>query len=53
LNGFSVSAAWWIALAAVFSVGRVQRTYGRAKRAIDAVMGGVLICLGARLVLSR
>jgi threonine efflux protein len=53
LNGFSVSAAWWIALAAVFSVGRVQRTYGRAKRAIDAVMGGVLICLGVRLVLSR
>jgi threonine efflux protein len=49
----SVSAVWWIALAAVFSVARVQRTYGRAKRAIDAVMGGVLICLGARLVLSR
>jgi threonine efflux protein len=49
----SVSAAWWITLAAVFSVTRVRRIYDRAKRAIDAVMGGVLICLGARLVLSR
>jgi threonine efflux protein len=50
---FSVSAAWWIALATAFSVASVQRAYRRARRGIDAVMGGVLICLGARLVLSR
>jgi threonine efflux protein len=49
----SVSAMWWITLAAVFSTARIQRAYARAKRAIDAVMGAVLICLGARLVLSR
>jgi threonine efflux protein len=49
----SVSATWWLGLATVFSAARVQRTYVKAKRAIDALMGGVLVCLGARLVLSR
>jgi threonine efflux protein len=48
-----VSATWWVAVACLFSVPRAQRAYARARRAIDAVMGGVLIALGARLVLSR
>ncbi len=49
----SVSAACWSLLALLLSVSRVQEAYGRARRAIDAAMGVVLICLGMRLVFSR
>ncbi len=48
-----VSAAWWIAVALFFAVPPVRRLYERARRSIEAVMGGLLICLGLRMALSR
>jgi len=48
-----VSAAWWIAVALFFAVPPVRRAYERARRGIEAVMGGVLVCLGVRLAISR
>ncbi len=48
-----VSAAWWIAVALFFAVPPVRRTYERARRGIEAIMGGVLVGLGVRLAFSR
>jgi len=48
-----VSAAWWIAVALFFAVPPVRRAYERARRGIEAIMGGVLVCLGLRLAFSR
>jgi threonine efflux protein len=48
-----VSAAWWLAVALFFAVPPIRRAYERARRGIEAVMGGVLVCLGVRLALSR
>jgi threonine efflux protein len=48
-----VSAAWWIAVALFFAVPPVRRLYERARRSVEAVMGGLLICLGLRMALSR
>lgn len=48
-----VSAAWWLAVALFCGAPPVRRTYERARRGIDAIMGGVLVCLGVRLALSR
>ena len=48
-----VSATWWIAVALFFAVSPVRRAYERARRGIEAIMGGVLVCLGVRLAFSR
>jgi threonine efflux protein len=48
-----VSASWFCAVAVLFSTGRVQRGYARIRRPIDAVMGTVLLALGARLAIDR
>jgi len=48
-----VSAAWWIAVALFFAVPPVRRVYERARRGIEAIMGGVLVGLGVRLAFSR
>jgi threonine efflux protein len=48
-----VSAVWWIVVALFFTVPPVRRVYERARRSIEAVMGGVLVCLGLRMALSR
>jgi len=53
VSALLVSAAWWIAVALFFGTTPVRRAYERARRGIDAAMGGVLVCLGVRLALSR
>lgn len=47
-TAFLVSAAWWISVALFFATGPVQRSYARARRAIDAVFGGLLVSAGVR-----
>ena len=47
-----VSAAWWVAVALFFAVAPVRRSYERARRGIDAIMGGVLVCVGLRLAVT-
>ena len=45
-----VNALWWHCLLAVlFARPPVRRWYGRAKRVIDRVVGGLLVLLGVRL----
>ena len=46
-----VSAAWWIAVALFFAVAPLRRSYERARRGIDAILGGVLVFAGVRLAL--
>ncbi len=47
------NALWWYALVAVvFSARKVQQAYAKAKRYIDRAVGGFLVLLGLRLVLS-
>lgn len=48
-----VSATWSFTLALLFSGHRVRDAYRRAQRAITAMLGLVLVGLGARLALSR
>ncbi len=48
-----LSAAWHCSLALVFSLRSVQRAYQRSRRTISTAMGGVLILLGARLLVTR
>jgi threonine/homoserine/homoserine lactone efflux protein len=43
---------WYLALAYLFSAPAVRRGYARARRAIDRVMGGLLVLFGVRLLLS-
>jgi threonine efflux protein len=49
----SVSIVWFSAMALLFSTGSVQRGYQKLRRPVDAVMGGVLVALGARLALDH
>lgn len=49
----SVSICWFSAMALLFSTRSVQRGYQKLRRPVDAVMGTVLIALGARLALDR
>ncbi len=48
-----LSAAWHCGLALLFSFGPVQAAYRRFKAAISTVMGGVLVLLGVRLLVTR
>jgi threonine efflux protein len=49
----TVSVSWFTAMAVIFSTARVQRGYARLRKPIDAVMGTLLIGLGARLAMAR
>jgi len=49
----SVSICWFSAMALLFSTSSVQRGYRKLRRPVDAVMGSVLVALGARLALEH
>ncbi len=49
----TVSVGWFSAMAVIFSTARVQRGYARLRKPIEAVMGTLLIGLGARLAMAR
>jgi threonine/homoserine/homoserine lactone efflux protein len=49
----SVSLGWFSAMAILFSTPRVQHGYHQLRKPIDAVMGTVLIGLGAKLAMDR
>ncbi|HEY1608285.1 MAG TPA: LysE family transporter, partial [Paraburkholderia sp.] len=48
-----VSICWFTSIALLFSTGGVQRGYAKLRRPVDALMGTVLVALGARLALER
>jgi threonine efflux protein len=48
-----ISTTWHCGLALFFSSELIQKAYGRAKTAIDVVVGAVLVLLGVRLLASR
>ncbi len=48
-----LSTAWHCSLALFFSLHSVQNAFQRARKPISTVMGGVLILLGARLLVAR
>ncbi|MBP6018418.1 MAG: LysE family transporter [Burkholderiaceae bacterium] len=48
-----VSAIWFYSMAALFSTGRVQQGYNRIRRPVDAVMGGLLVALGVKLLFDK
>lgn len=49
----SISLGWFSTLAILFSTQRVQHGYNRLGKPIDAVMGTLLISLGAKLAMGR
>lgn len=49
----AVSVSWFSSMAVIFSTERVQRGYHRLRKPIDAVMGSILIGLGAKLAIDR
>lgn len=49
----SISLGWFSAMAILFSTQRVQHGYSRLRKPIDAVMGTLLIGLGAKLAMDR
>jgi RhtB (resistance to homoserine/threonine) family protein len=53
LTVVAVSIGWFTSIALLFSTGRVQRGYAKLRRPVDALMGSVLVALGARLALDR
>ena len=52
-NIFAVEFLWYLAVALMFSTGRVRRAYAGAKRWIDRLAGGCLAALGLKLALSE
>jgi threonine/homoserine/homoserine lactone efflux protein len=48
----AVSGGWHLALAILFSTEHVRTLYLRGRRAVDAVMGAVLVALGIRLAIT-
>lgn len=48
-----VSSAWYCGLALLFSHGAARRIFAKAKTAIEATMGVILIGMGGRLLFSR
>lgn len=49
----SISLGWFSAMALLFSTRRVQHGYTRLRKPIDAVMGTLLVGLGAKLAMDR
>jgi len=49
----TVSIGWFTSIALLLSTGSVQRRYAKLRRPVDALMGTVLVALGARLALDR
>ena len=47
-----LGAVWFTVVALLFSDERVRSLYARGRRALDAVMGTILVALGARLAVS-
>lgn len=47
-----LGAAWFSTVAMLFSNPRVRSVYARGRRALDAIMGTILVALGARLAVS-
>ncbi len=52
-NIFAVEFLWYLAVALLFSTGRVRRAYTGAKLWIDRLAGGCLAALGLKLALSE
>lgn len=52
-NIFAVEFLWYLAVALLFSTGRVRRAYTGAKLWIDRLAGGCLAALGVKLALSE
>ncbi|MCW6506415.1 LysE family translocator [Lichenifustis flavocetrariae] len=48
-----VSAAWYGALALLFSHGSARRVFAKAKVGVEATMGALLIGMGGKLLLNR
>lgn len=48
----SLAIGWFGLVALVFSTGRARAAYAKLRRAIDALLGGLLVALGLRLVLT-
>jgi len=48
-----ICGGWYAGVAVLLSTERVQRGYDRVRRPIDAVLGVVLLALGAHLATSR
>ena len=53
VNIFAVEFLWYLAVALLFSAGRVRAAYAGAKLWIDRIAGGCLAALGLRLALSE
>lgn len=51
-NVFWVEAAWYVAVALVFSRPFARAAYARAKTGLDRVMGGLIGALGARIAIG-
>lgn len=49
----AVSLTWFCTVAVLFSTNRVQTGYAKLRKPIDAVMGTILLGLGAKLALDR
>jgi threonine efflux protein len=48
-----VSGLWWCTVALFFAIPRLRQAYARARRGLNAIFGGLLVCLGLRLAFSR
>ncbi len=48
-----VACGWFCVLALLFSTGRIRSLYMKLRRPFDAVMGSLLIGIGARLAIDR
>jgi threonine efflux protein len=48
-----VSTAWWSFVTLFFALPVIQTGYVRVRRQMDGIMGGLLIVLGGRLLVSR
>jgi threonine/homoserine/homoserine lactone efflux protein len=46
------SIVWWIAMMLFFAAPPVRRGYERARRFIDAALGGVLVAIGVRMAVG-
>jgi threonine/homoserine/homoserine lactone efflux protein len=49
----AIGWAWFSTVALLFSNRRIRTLYARGRRGLDAVMGAVLVALGARLAVTQ